>query len=67
MPIDKGLSVQPKAPRDPEIIADATAWIARKVASGDLRPIDGWDGDPVEGYLDLLGLNDRPMRSGRKT
>lgn len=67
MPIDKGLSVQPLAARDPQVVADAVAWITRKVTSGDLPPIDGWDGDPVEGYLDLLGLNGRPMRSGRKT
>lgn len=35
--------------------------------AGDLPPIPGWDGDTVDGYMDILGLNDRPIRVNRKT
>lgn len=30
-------------------------------ARGQLYPIDGWEGDTLSGYLDLLGLNDREI------
>lgn len=30
-------------------------------ARGQLHPIDGWEGDTLSGYLDLLGLNGREI------
>lgn len=33
--------------------------------AGKLAPIEGWDGGTLEGYLDILGLNDRRIKMNR--
>lgn len=34
--------------------------------AGALLPIEGWKGDILEGYLDILGLNGREAFHGRR-
>lgn len=49
----------------PENIKAATAFLTGLHGRGQLEPIDGWEGDTLEGYLDLLGLNGRSVRLSR--
>lgn len=45
----------------PEIRAQAKANISHRVENNTLPRIEDWDGDLLEGWLDLLGLNGRPV------
>lgn len=33
---------------------------------GELKPIEGWTGSTLAGYLDILGLNNRPMTGNER-
>lgn len=57
------LKLLPPVTTSPEDQLEALAHLRRLNARGKLRPIDGWDGDLVEGYADMLGVNGRPLRN----
>jgi len=50
---------------DPYVRTKAANNLKRLYEEGDLKPIPGWEGGVVDGYMDLLGLNDRPIRVNR--
>ena len=52
---------------NPVAAVEATAAVKRMGERGDLPPIYGWEGDTVEGYLDMLGLNGRKMRDSNRS
>lgn len=67
-PRDKEKTAYAAAPATREQQEKAAAWIAAGVADGSLGPIDGWDpDDTLNGYFDILGLNNRPMASTKTT
>lgn len=67
-PRDKEQTAFGAAPTTEEQRETATEWIRRGVEDGTLGPIDGWDpADTFDGYLDILGLNSRPMASTKTT
>lgn len=49
----------------PETIEAAIKVLESLDYRGKLAPIDGWDGDVMAGYMDILGLNGRPIRQNR--
>ena len=50
---------------DPYVKRKAINSLRQLHKAGDLHPLPGWEGEVVEGYMDLLGLNDRPIRVNR--
>lgn len=50
---------------DPYVTRKAVSNLRRLYGEGMLPPIPGWEGDTVEGYMDILGLNGRPVRVNR--
>lgn len=49
----------------PETIEAAIRVLECLDFQGKLGPIEGWEGDPMAGYMDILGLNGRPIRQNR--
>lgn len=47
---------------DPETVEKAKVVLESLHADEKLPPLDGWEGSPLEGYMDVLGLNGRPIR-----
>lgn len=46
----------------PEVVQKAVSNLRRLQGKGKLPPISGWEGDAVDGYMDILGLNGRPVK-----
>lgn len=49
------------APTTEEQRADAIEVLKNLNENGRLKPIEGWRGSTLSGYMDILGLNERPM------
>lgn len=47
---------------DPYVIKKASKNLKRFDDEGKLPPLPGWEGPTLEGYMDILGLNGRPIR-----
>lgn len=50
------------APTTQEQRAGAAQVLESYSDCGRLKPIDGWPGSILDGYLDILGLNDRALK-----
>lgn len=50
---------------DPYVIKKASSNLRAFYEEGKLGELPDWDGDPLEGWMDLLGLNGRPIRQNR--
>lgn len=47
---------------DPYVIKKAISNLKRFDSEGKLPPLPGWEGTALEGFMDILGLNGRPVR-----
>lgn len=54
------------APQTADMRVLAIARLHEMGERGQLQPVEGWDGELVEAYLDILGLNNRPLDSTQK-
>jgi hypothetical protein len=48
-----------------EVAAKAIKNLKAWHEDGKLEPLPDWSGDTLEGYMDVLGLNGRPIRQNR--
>lgn len=50
---------------NPQLNQKAEENLRRLHEEGKLPPLEDWDGDTIDGYLDMLGLNGRRIRYRR--
>lgn len=55
-----------QAPQTSDMRIRAVSRLHDMDEQGLLQPVQGWDGSPLDAYMDILGLNGRPLDGTQK-